>query len=314
MKGIEAKRAVTSTLERVWQASGHRPADLTILFAGKQAMISYQTVRNRLTVKINMPAVDEASDVDMRLFNNLIAFSLDEMAFAWFGSEGVLARMKEEREDDVASIYAYAAALEDVRVERKLIEAEYAGNARSLLESLLNTMLSNQKPLDNTVKGNVPAMLSIEGKRANGYAIVTPDTLEGCKWAEPMRKALLALTAATSTETVVMIAKMLHKDIGNIDQDDEGEGEGEGEPKEGEGGGEGEGDSSGEGEGKPDKQSKDSPVGDTPSKGSGEGSKELINLNYKDTLETEMRRSYKNPEVSRLPARTKPNVHKFTFE
>ena len=321
MKGIEAKRAVSSTLERVWQASGRRPADMTIIFAGKVAAVEYKTVRSRLVVKINMPAIDEAGEIDMTLFNHLIAFALDELAFAWFGSEGVLPLIKSEGKtsEDLASIYLYASALEDVRVERELIKSGYAGNARSLLEGLVNYMLAKQPPIDNTNKMNVPAMLGIEGKRLNDYSFIAPDTLEGCKWEAPIRKAIDALSRASSTETVVLIAEQLQKSIGNVDQEDKGEdGEGEGEPQDGEG--EEDGSSEGDGKGKPDKSpekpsdDKDAPAGDTPTKGSGEGSKQLINLNYKDALKTEVRRTYKNPEVARLPARTKPNIHKFIIQ
>jgi len=314
MKGIETRRAVSTTLEKIWQASGRQPADLTIIFAGKTAMLTHEryTGRDRKVkdrIKINMPAIDETGDIDVSLFSNLIGFSLHELAFAWFDPN--LALQKAVTLDK--SVYAYACALQDVRVEQELIESGYAGNARALLENLLNSTLAGQPELDNTYKQNVPAIISIEGKRGNGYTLTRPDTLSGSPWEEAITKALKALSVAKTTETVLMIAQALYEDIGDIDQDEpppppppKGKGTEEGDGQEGEGEGEGEGE---DGDDSEDKTSEEStPAGGTT------GSKAHVKYNPKDALEKSVKKATKDLKITRLPARAKPVIHSFKFE
>lgn len=309
MKGIETKRAVTTTLEKIWQASGRQPADMTIIFAGKTAVLTRERKRGRDIIKINMPAIDETGDIDNSLFSNLIGFSLHELAFAWFDPDLDL-QMASAGDK---SVYAYACALQDVRVEQELIESGYAGNARALLENLLNSTLAGQPELDNTYKQNVPAIISIEGKRGNGYTLTRPDTLSGSPWEEAIAKALKALSVAKTTKTVLMIAQALYEDIGDIDHDDpppppRGKGGEDGEGREGEGG---EGDGEGRGEGESKDESKDE--GSAPAKGT-ESSKAHVKYDPKDALEKSVKKATKDLKITKLPARAKPVIHSFTFE
>lgn len=308
MKGIETKRAVTTTLEKIWQASGRQPADMTIIFAGKTAILTRERKRGRDIIKINMPAIDETGDIDNSLFSNLIGFSLHELAFAWFDPDLDL-QMASAGDK---SVYAYACALQDVRVEQELIESGYAGNARALLENLLNSTLAGQPALDNTYKKNVPAIISIEGKRGNGYTLTRPDTLSGSPWEKAIAKALKALTVAKTTKTVLMIAQALYEDIGDIDQDDppppppRGKGKEKGDGEKGDGEAEGEGDPEDDGDGEPE-------GGSAPSSGK-TGSKAHIKYDPKDALEKSVKKATKDLKITRLPARAKPVIHSFKFE
>jgi hypothetical protein len=310
MKGIETKRAVSTTLEKIWQASGREPADMTIIFAGKTAVLTHEryTGRDRKVkdrIKINMPAIDETGDIDVSLFSNLIGFSLHELAFAWFDPN--LALQKAAGGDK--SVYAYACALQDVRVEQELIESGYAGNARALLENLLNSTLAGQPALDNAYKQNVPAIISIEGKRGNGYTLTRPDTLSGSPWEEAIAKALKALSVAKTTETVLMIAQALYEDIGDIDQDDPPPPpppRGKGKQEEGDGEGEEEGEEDGDGEDEAEEKS-------TPAGGK-TGSKAHVKYDPKDALEKSVKKATKDLKITRLPARAKPVIHTFKFD
>jgi hypothetical protein len=309
MKGIETKRAVSTTLEKVWQASGRQPVDLTIIFAGKTAILTREQKRGRDIIKINMPAIDETGDIDNSLFSNLIGFSLHELAFAWFDPDLDLQAASLGNK----SVYAYACALQDVRVEQELIESGYAGNARALLENLLNSTLAGQPALDNTYKQNVPAIISIEGKRGNGYTLTRPDTLSGSPWQEAIAKALKALTVAKTTKTVLMIAQGLYKDIGDIDCDEppppppRGKGDEEGDSRDGEGGEGGESRADAESKG----ESKDE--GSAPAKGT-ESSKAHVKYDPKDALEKSVKQATKDLKITKLPARAKPVIHSFRFE
>ena len=310
MKGIETKRAVSTTLEKIWQASGREPADMTIIFAGKTAVLTHEryTGRDRKVkdrIKINMPAIDETGDIDVSLFSNLIGFSLHELAFAWFDPNLALQKAAGGNK----SVYAYACALQDVRVEQELIESGYAGNARALLENLLNSTLAGQPALDNTYKQNVPAIISIEGKRGNGYTLTRPDTLSGSPWEEAIAKALKALSVAKTTETVLMIAQALYEDIGDIDHDDPPPPpppRGKGKQEEGDGEGEEEGEDDGDGEVEAEEKS-------TPAGGK-TGSKAHVKYDPKDALEKSVKKATKDLKITRLPARAKPVIHTFKFE
>jgi hypothetical protein len=310
MKGIETKRAVSTTLEKIWQASGREPADMTIIFAGKTAVLTHEryTGRDRKVkdrIKINMPAIDETGDIDVSLFSNLIGFSLHELAFAWFDPNLALQKAAGGNK----SVYAYACALQDVRVEQELIESGYAGNARALLENLLNSTLAGQPELDNTYKQNVPAIISIEGKRGNGYTLTRPDTLSGSPWEEAIAKALKALSVAKTTETVLMIAQALYEDIGDIDHDDPPPPpppRGKGKQEEGDGEGEEEGEDDGDGEVEAEEKS-------TPAGGK-TGSKAHVKYDPKDALEKSVKKATKDLKITRLPARAKPVIHTFKFE
>jgi hypothetical protein len=286
---------------------------MTIIFAGKTAILTRERVdlrggKVKDRIKINMPAIDETGDIDVSLFSNLIGFSLHELAYAWFDPDLDL----QTASTGDKSVYAYACALQDVRVEQELINSGYAGNARALLENLLNSTLAGQPELDNTYKQNVPAIISIEGKRGNGYTLTRPDTLSGSPWEDAIAKALKALAVATSTKTVLMIAQALYEDIGDIDHDDPppkgrtGGDKEDGEQEDGSGGESGEGgESHGEGE---SKDESDTPAGGKSS------SKAIVKYNPKDSLEKSVKKATNDLRITKLPARTKPIIHTFEFE
>ena len=83
MLGINVKRGVTATLERVFQASGKEFSSLQVLWQGKSAGVQFTRYGNNVEAKIMFPNLDENSDIPSSTFNHYIGFALHELGHCW---------------------------------------------------------------------------------------------------------------------------------------------------------------------------------------------------------------------------------------
>jgi hypothetical protein len=207
MRGHQVKRGVTSTLERVFQASGQRINKLQVYWTGKTAGINFtRTSKNEIEAMVVFPAIDDLGDISRPVFNNMIGFAIHELGHAWF-TDNEPWDLARSREGEYLS--SLINGLEDVRIEQAVIDSGYAENSAVLFEELTNSMLDKYGYVEPDDISNVAFMLAIEGRRLNGYNIPTPTILDRSPYAGNIRWAVELTLQATSTKQVVAIAQEL---------------------------------------------------------------------------------------------------------
>ena len=241
MLGLNVKRGVESTLERVFKASGNTFGSLEFRWSGRTAGIIHKP-ENTILV---FPSIDEGAQIDQVIFNNLIGYAMHELGHAWYTSNEPWDRARENEPLFVGSLIN---GLEDPRIENCVINSGFAPNAKALFGNLVNDILRRDGYVRPDDKKNIPFLLAIEGRRLNGYAIEAPSIVEDSPYAEHLTWALSKAHVATSTDEIVKIAIELFKRL--KDQDKVSESKPESKPESGESGEQPE--ESTEGNGEPD--------------------------------------------------------------
>ena len=239
MLGLNVKRGVATTLERVFNASGEHMGDLEVLWSGKTAGIIFDRRNGYTNAKVIFPAIDEKSDVPHTTFNNLIGYALHELGHAWYTDNKPWDRARAEHG---AFVGALINGLEDPRIERCVIESGRAPNARALFENLANSVLAKDGYVQPDDKKNIPFLLAIEGRRMNGYDICVDSIVEASPWKKDIKWALKRAHKATDTASIAKIAVELFKRLTEKEEEaDDGQGQDtkpqppQGEPQDGEG-------------------------------------------------------------------------------
>jgi len=290
MLGINVKRGVASTLERVFNASGNRFDKLEILWSGKTAgIIHRRSTLGVVSAKVLFPTLDETKFVPKETFNNLIGYALHELGHAWYTDNEPWDKARDKHGSFVSNLIN---GLEDPRIERLVIESGRAPNARALFENLVNSILKRDGYVKPDDKRNIPFLLAVEGRRLNGYAIIEPSIVDASPWATHIRWALRKAHTATDTKAIVKIAVELFKRIreqeqpkpeekpqdgpdngqpqdGEQDKPEDGEQDGpdNGQPQDGQD----EPQDGPEDEGSPSDESDDGPEGDSEANGESDG-------------------------------------------
>jgi hypothetical protein len=230
MLGMDVKRGVTATCERVFLSSGNQFENLKVLWGGATACINY--TKNRLgevNATIVLPNIDESKVVPQTQFNNTIGFVLHELGHAWFTTNHPWDNAVKEHKDG-KYIGSMINGLEDPRIEQCVIDSGYAPNSAPLFNALINSMLTKNGYPDELTKQSLPFILAVEGRRLNGYSINVPDLIATSIYAHEINRALQLAKNAKSTREIVTIAENLYDELFPIAEEGESEGEGEGEP------------------------------------------------------------------------------------
>ena len=210
MLGLNAKRGVVSTLERVFEHSGNQIGDLSVMWTGTTAGINFRKCGGKVNVKLIFPSIDERKDVSNSVFQNLIGYAIHELGHAWFTDNHPWDEARNVYGKFVSSLIN---GLEDPRIELKVIESGYAPNSRALFEHLTNNVLAKSGAVDANDYKNIPFLLAIEGRRLNGYAINVPDIVDSFACGTDIRWALTEAQSAKSTYDIAVIAIELYKRI-----------------------------------------------------------------------------------------------------
>lgn len=232
MLGLNVKRGVATTLERVFNASGEEMGELEILWSGKTAGIIFDKRYGVTNAKVIFPSVDEKSDIPHTTFNNLIGYALHELGHAWYTDNKPWDRARAEFGSFVGALIN---GLEDPRIERCVIESGRAPNARALFENLVNSILTKDGYVEPDDKKNIPFLLAIEGRRMNGYDICVDSIVDASPWKKDIKWALKRANKAKDTATIVKIAVELFKRLTEKEEEvDVGKGEDTNQPPQGE--------------------------------------------------------------------------------
>lgn len=325
MLGIDVKRGVETTLERVYANTGKRFKRLSFAWAGRTAAVSHDGDET----KIIFPGIDETKQVDRSLFNELIGYALHELGHVWFTENRPWDRARYEHGSFVSSLIN---GLEDPRIEQQVIKSGFAPNSGALFEYLTNAVLTKDGYVDADDFKNIPFVLAIEGRRLNGYKLAFPSVVNDAPWAEHLQWALNAAHNANDTEEIVRIAVELYQRLQKFKEEQQQPDNSkpapsneppQGDPGEGEGQGQGQGDddsqddsdgSDGDSDGDSDDDADDDADGDSkPTKGSGKS----INFDEHDGRPVEPS-DYINDRISEVKANAdsdnpRPHVLKPVF-
>jgi len=262
MLGSDFKRGVTTTLERVFNASNWTFSELTFQWCGKGASVYFNEVGPRtLLARFMFPNVDDNKVIPKKTLPKFIGMALHELGHAWFTDNTPW-----EKHHDNPTLCRLINGLEDPRIERMVIESGIAANAGPLFENLINEMMGGTYCKPNDFQ-NIAFQLAVEGRRMNGYRIAVPPVYIKSRYRVPIQWALDEAHKAQSTAEIVAIAVELLARLnalkppsnqspdgpgpGDAPSDgpgDEGEGEGE-KPADGPAKGDEEGDEGGQGKG-----------------------------------------------------------------
>jgi hypothetical protein len=244
MLGLDVKRGIEATCERVFIASGNQFSDLTVLWGGKTACINYTKDRSGFVrATIVLPALDETKAIPQPLFNNTVGFVLHELGHAWFTDNNPWDDAVKTLEDG-KYIGSLINGLEDPRIEQCVIDSGFAPNSLPLFDALICSLLREKGYVKEINKQTLPFVMCIEGRRLNGYRIDVPDLLAGHEYETEIRYALGLAKSATNTKQIVEVAKNLYDSLFPKSEVEEGEEE--------------------EGDKPTDKPSGDKPSGDKP--------------------------------------------------
>ena len=284
MKGIDVKRGVAATMERVVANSGSRFQKIEIKWYGKAAGINFKRHGEQIDATVVFPAIDELAEVDRGMFNNLIGFALHEgLGHALYTDNDPWDQARNKHGDFVGRLIN---GLEDPRIEQRAIDSNYAPNSKVLFETLLNSMLDRDGYVKPDDLKNTPFLLAVEGRRLNGYHVNVPSIVDQSPLAVHLHEALRRARNAFNTEGVVIAAIDLYqhiKDYADAQKPPKPEGEGQGkgdsqkpptdDPSGSEGQSEGQGQDGQEQGGQDGKDGKDGQGGDKSDKGEKEGGK-----------------------------------------
>lgn len=204
MIGLDVKRGVAATMERVTANAGVLFESLKVVWTGKGAGISFERVDGKVDATVILPAIDDLKTVSNQTFHNLIAFALHEgLGHAVFTDNEP---WDQARDTHGAFMHNLINGLEDPRIEQCAIESGFAPNAKQLFENLLNSMLERDGYASADDIQNIPFLLAVEGRRLNGYQVNCPCVVDQSPFAADLWVALKEAQAATSTAGVVKAA------------------------------------------------------------------------------------------------------------
>lgn len=210
MNGIDVKRGVSATMERVVAAAGDRFESLDVVWYGNSAGIKFEKTYSGIDAKVFFPAIDDQAQIDRATFNNLIGYALHEgLGHAMFTDN---APWDAAREQYGSFVHQLINGLEDPRIEQCAIDSGFAPNSKMLFEDLLNSVLADGYVEPDDIK-NIPFLCAVEGRRLNGYQVCVPSVVDQSPLAAPIRKALQSARASKNTAGVVNAAVELYKAI-----------------------------------------------------------------------------------------------------
>ena len=232
--------------------------------ASGTASVSWETygLRSQLSsVTVRMPVLPANYKMSAAEFDDYAGLILHEFGHPEFTDDTSCDRARRE------GYFKLLNALEDVRMEKAVIDANIVANAQTVFEKLVYSLdyRMSADAFDANASRNIGLVMAFLGRHANGYAIdasiITRKIDPNGKVAKVLGWALPALMKCADTNACLILARRIQKALPKDKAREPEKGRGEategqkGEPKQGE---------KGEGQGPEGQPSKDQPKGDQP--------------------------------------------------
>jgi hypothetical protein len=318
MIGLQAKTGIEATLERVFNAQGHRFSKLQIIWTGTTAGVSWRRDGSGgVRARFIMPALSDTATISKADFANLLGYVMHELGHCWYTSnEAWEAGIENASDRDL--MHALINGLEDPRIEALVIRDQRATNSAPLFHALVESVLGNGyvKPDD---RKNIPFMLAIEGRRLNGYPITVPSVFPKSPWSKILEQASRDALQAPDTQAVVEIAQRLYAQLTEPSKQDGQEGQDGQEEKDGQDSQDGQEEQDGQGEDNQDSdqgddQDSDQGDGNTPEQaGNGSGSSEYKEVEPTDFINKMLKRLNGDVQADCLPVTVTTKIHQFDW-
>ena len=185
-KGSAVKAAVATVLQKTWSAAkvSGKLSDLTVTFSGQAAYMS--KVHNSsmgLSIRVVLPDLDDNRLYSDKEVNRIVAMALHELAHGYFTDdrawESVLDSNLDCNREKQHGLHRCINAMEDVRIERQLIDSGFAAGSGSLLPVLLQHMVKDATVETFKLIANVPFAICVNGR---GYGVSVSHLLT--KWVD----------------------------------------------------------------------------------------------------------------------------------
>lgn len=297
MQGLNAKRGIEATFEKVILAAGLPARFIKVRWGGNGAGVINDNVSGTILI---LPSVSDTAEISKVQFSNLVGYAIHEYGHVRYTHSSDWKAAVDAAGKDGYLLHRLINGLEDPRIEQCVIKSGHCANARVLFESLLSSVLLKDYDggdyVDPNDVGNIAFQLAVEGRRLNGYSIPCSPVYQRSKYRRAIERALQQGKSCNSTAEIIDVARELLaaiKDQGNDqpqdkpqdqpqdqpqdkpqDQNDDQQGDPEGDPEDGQQDGDGDGDGDGKGKGKGKKGGKgdkDSDTGDGDADGDGQG-------------------------------------------
>jgi hypothetical protein len=277
MQGLNAKRGIEATFEKVILAAGLPARFIKVRWGGNGAGVINDNVSGTILI---LPSVSDTAEISKVQFSNLVGYAIHEYGHVRYTQSSDWKAAVDAAGNDGYLLHRLINGLEDPRIEQCIIVSGHCANARVLFESLLSSVLLKDYDggdyVDPNDVGNIAFQLAVEGRRLNGYSIPCSPVYQRSKYRRAIERALNQGKTCTSTLQIIDVARELLAAIRDQqskderqqgkpddqpqdkpkdkpqDQSDDQQGDPEGDPEDGQKDGDGDGDGDGEGEGEGD--------------------------------------------------------------
>ena len=200
------KQAIATVLAKTWIAAkvSESLGDLKVTFAGHGAYMTKVANKSALSLRVVLPDLDDHRGYGDQEVDRVVAMALHELAHGFFTDDFAWDRVLDENYPINNLSYNSAKrhrlhrcinAIEDVRIERRLIDSGYAAGSGSLLPVLLQHMCKTADVGTFKLIENVPFAVCIEGR---GYGVSVSHLLT--KWVDLIDEFSIRSRSTRSTE------------------------------------------------------------------------------------------------------------------
>lgn len=283
MLGLNAKKGIEATFEKVILAAGLPPRFIQVRWGGNGAGV----INNINGITLILPSISDTADINKGQFSNLVGYAVHEYGHVKYTDSYAWKSAVDAAGKDGHLLHRLINGLEDPRIEQCVITSGHCANARVLFESLLSSILLKDYDggdyVDPNDVSNIAFQLAVEGRRLNGYSIPCPPVYQRSKYRRAIERALDAGKECTSTAQIVEVAiKLLAaiKDHQSNDGQQQNQQQGQpsdkgddqsGDSQDGQNDGDDGADGDGGDKGNRDKKGKDGDADDGDADGSGDG-------------------------------------------
>jgi len=259
MQGLNAKRGIEATFEKVILAAGLPARFIKVRWGGNGAGVINDIARGTILI---LPNVSDTAEISKVQFSNLVGYAIHEYGHVRYTNSADWRAAVDAAGKDGHLLHRLINGLEDPRIEQCIITSGHCANARVLFEALLSSVLLKDYKGGDYVNpndvGNIAFQLAVEGRRLNGYSIPCAPVYQRSKYRRAIEQALRKGQSCTSTAEIIDVAKELLAAIKDQQQDQQDDGrlsgDGHGDDADagddaGDGAGDDAGDDAGDGDG-----------------------------------------------------------------